>query len=744
MPIINGQGRIGVRVSPTVYPSEFITVWKTDNAGTTASNQISIGTTYGTHNLLVDWGDGTTSTITGYGTPAVQHTYATAGTYTVKMSGTFPGFIQNGDRLKLLQVANWGSKAWTSMQGAFQSCTNLTITAQDVPNFSACTNMSSMFQSCTSITSIPKIKNWVMSNVTNIDGMFVGCTGLSSLDLTGWDLRKVTTFMYSYGPFQGCTNLVTLNVTGWQLPTATTYSFQQLFHGCTKLATITGIGGWDVSKCTNMGSMFYQCNALTSVDLSTWNPISVTNTNNMFTNCQGLTSVNLSNWNLPVCTNLSYMFQQSKVTSVNLTGWVLNTTSSVNMAYMFYACSSLTTLTGFNTLNTSKVTSLEGTFSYCKLSSFDMSGMNFSSCTTFNSTFYGCGSLTSVNVSGMTLNTTSNVILNSMFRDSTSLTTITGLNTLNMSKVTSVGNMLQNIKVSTLDLSNWDLSSCTNFNYFIVNNPNLTTVNTTGWILNTTSNIQNAYMIASCGNLTTISGTETWNTSKFTSFNESFRDLYKLSTFNMSNWNLSGVTSMTNMFSNNVLMNNVNMSGVTLNTTTSLAMNNTFFNCNSLTTVIGLKELNMSKVTTLSNAFRGTLLNADLSNWNLSSCTDFSYMFSYKATGSNYTLNVSNWTLNSTSNINMSGMFTYGGTLSVSGLSTWNVTRVNNFSVFLDIATLPTTEYSNMLVAWDALDLTNNLSFHGGYSKYNAAGQTARSSIIANDVWTISDGGLQP
>ena len=410
---------------------------------------------------------------------------------------------------------------------------------------------------------------------------------------------------------------------------------------------------------------------------------------------------------------------------------------------MFQYCSSLTTLTGFNSLNTSKVTTLDGAFLMCKLSSLDMSGMNFSSCTTFNSTFYG-GSLTNINLSGMTLNTTSNVTLSSMFRDATLLTTITGLNTLNMSKVTGVNYMLYNTRISTLDVSNWNLSNCTNFSYFVGNNSNITSINTTGWVLNTTSGIDMRWMIGSCSNLTTISGTETWNMSKVNNLGESFANLVKLTTFNMSNWNISGVTSTTNMFANNYLMNNVNMSGVTLNTTSSLTMNSMFTNCNKLTTVIGLKELNMSKVTTVNSMFRGTLLNADLSNWNLSSCTDFGGMFSYKATGSNYTLNVSNWTLSSTSNISMYVMFTYGGTLNVTGLNTWDVTRVNNFSGFLDVATLPTTEYSNMLIAWDALDLTNNLTFHGGSSKYNAAGQTARASIIANDVWTISDGGLQP
>jgi surface protein len=53
-----------------------------------------------------------------------------------------------------------------------------------------------------------------------------------------------------------------------------------------------------------------------------------------------------------------------------------------------------------------------------------------------------------------------------------------------------------------------------------------------------------------------------------------------------------------------------------------------------------------------------------------------------------------------------------------------------------------TTNYDNLLVAWEAQDLVNDLSFHGGDAQYSSTGETAKNAIIADDNWTITDGGL--
>ena len=62
------------------------------------------------------------------------------------------------------------------------------------------------------------------------------------------------------------------------------------------------------------------------------------------------------------------------------------------------------------------------------------------------------------------------------------------------------------------------------------------------------------------------------------------------------------------------------------------------------------------------------------------------------------------------------------------------------YGVFVGI-TLSTESYSNLLISMNEHLPQTGLQFHGGNSKYNAAGATARAALVARG-WTITDGGL--
>ena len=107
----------------------FRTQWKTDNPGTSASNQITLplitSGNGGIYNCSVEWGDGTTDIIRSSLDAAVTHTYPSAGTYNVVIRGTCVGWqFNNGGNSHYSAGAattahNYltGTKLWTIIDG---------------------------------------------------------------------------------------------------------------------------------------------------------------------------------------------------------------------------------------------------------------------------------------------------------------------------------------------------------------------------------------------------------------------------------------------------------------------------------------------------------------------------------------------------------------------------------------------------------------------------------------------------
>jgi len=169
---------------------DFTMLVKTDNAGTSANDQFTIPTTGTGYNYDVDWGDGTTSTgVTG----SITHTFPSAGNYVVKISGAFPRiyFNSGGDRRKLLEVQNWGNIVWSNMQSAFASCTQMDVTATDVPDLSSCVSMRAMFISASSLVGNSSFENWNTSAVTDMREIFQNAS-LFNQDISLWAVQNVT------------------------------------------------------------------------------------------------------------------------------------------------------------------------------------------------------------------------------------------------------------------------------------------------------------------------------------------------------------------------------------------------------------------------------------------------------------------------------------------------------------------------------------------------------------------------
>ena len=256
----------------TVDPDDyFITTWKT----TTSNESITIPTYPGEiYNYSVNWGDG--NTFSGY-TGNATHIYSDAGTYTVSISGNFARIYFNNvatDRMKIQSIEQWGTQAWTSMNGAFAGAGNLVSNATDMPDLSLVTDMYGMFAYARKFNGDSAMGNWNVASVTNMYGMFAG-TSVFNAEIKGWNVGNVTTME---NMFYGAT-LFNRNLSDWNVSNVTNMKF--MFATAMKFNGI--ITNWDVSNVTDMNSMFYHANSFDQ-NLGNWNVSNVTNMNNMFKN----------------------------------------------------------------------------------------------------------------------------------------------------------------------------------------------------------------------------------------------------------------------------------------------------------------------------------------------------------------------------------------------------------------------------------------------------------------------------
>ncbi|MBM1107838.1 BspA family leucine-rich repeat surface protein [Aurantibacter crassamenti] len=314
--------------------NEFITTWRT----TTTNESITIPSFIGeTYDYSVDWGDGST-TVNEKGDAI--HTYTSAGTYTVSITGLFPRiyFEFPDDRLKILTVEQWGDNPWSSMNRAFFSCENIEVNATDIPDFSNMNDTSDMFYQCFNMQGNPSFENWDVSTITNMSGMFQ--TSAFNQPIGSWDVGNVTdmsaTLFQAQSFNQPLNNWDVSNVLNMNNMFRTTRSFNQ------------DLSSWDVSNVTNMDLMFAETDIFNQ-PLNSWNVSNVTSMNAMFRNAFQFNQ-DLSSWDVSNVTTMQVMFWNAVSFNQPLNSW--NVGNVTNMLGMFQNAQSFSQdLSGWNTVN---------------------------------------------------------------------------------------------------------------------------------------------------------------------------------------------------------------------------------------------------------------------------------------------------------------------------------------------------------------------------------------------------------
>ena len=175
------------------------------------------------------------------------------------------------------------------------------------------------------------------------------------------------------------------------------------------------------------------------------NTANVTDMSYMFYSCSSLTSLDVTHFNTAKVKNMSCMFSScSSLTSLDVTHF--NTAKVKNMCKMFSSCSSLTSLDVRN-FNTANVTDMSYMFTNCTaLLSLDVTNFDTANVTDMPRMFMGCSSLTSLDVRNF--NTANVTDMSYMFSDCVALTSLY-LTNFNTEKVTDMDSMFASCRALT-------------------------------------------------------------------------------------------------------------------------------------------------------------------------------------------------------------------------------------------------------------------------------------------------------
>ena len=202
----------------------------------------------------------------------------------------------------------------------------------------------------------------------------------------------------------------------------------------------------------------------------------------------------------------------------------LNTANVTDMSYMFYSCSSLTSLdvTHFNTAN---VTDMHCMFEDCSsLTSLDVTHFNTAKVTDMESMFSSCSSLTSLDVSHF--NTANVTNMSYMFSNCVALTSldVTNFDTANVTDMTRM--FMYCSSLTSLDVTNFNTANVTDMSYMFANCAALTSLYLTNF--NTANVTDMERMFSFCKVLTTIYASSKFVTTQVSNSSRMFNKCEKL------------------------------------------------------------------------------------------------------------------------------------------------------------------------------------------------------------------------
>lgn len=701
----------------------FISVWKTDNAGSSNNDQITLPLITGeTYSMTVDWGDDTTSEITSASDSDKTHTYDAAGTYTVRITGTNGGlkFNDSGDKLKILEIQQWGTLEFPT-NALFKGCANLNITASDSPIVTT-TNFFEMFRGCSSL--LGGVGGIDISSVTSLSRCFYGCTNFNG-DLSGWDTSSVSNMS---DIFRQC-SAFNGDISGWNTSSLSGF-LSHAFLNCESFNQDLSL--WDVSRITSFNATFSGCTVFNQ-DLSSWDVSGGTFGGGfMFYNCASFDQ-DLSSWNVTSWTDFRNMFFGARLSTANYDALLIAWAAlDVQDSKSFHG-------------GTSQYSSGAAATARQSLINDDLWTITDGGLNETIIVFSGVSSVTlpflldgvyNVNVdwgdgSSSTILTYTGTGAGAWLAANTHTYSVAGDYTVVMTGVIEGWDFADypSSKNAITDIQNWGpLNITTNSAFYDCSNLNVSATDTP-----TISSTDLSYTFYGCSSLTSVGGD--WGVSSVSSFQSMFQNC-PLFNGDLSSWDVSSGTDFRQMFSGCSVFNGDFSSWDVSSMTLAQQM---FSQCSAFNS-----DLSSWDVSSLKNSFamfdRATSFNSDISNWVL---TSIQYMASMFSGASSFDQPIGSWDISNlwslpwaSPDFALSG-FLNGATSFDQDLSGLDISGATQLYNFISSSGMSVANYNLTLIGFASQSVNSNVTFGSPSVTPTGAGLDAKNYLITVKSWTF-------
>ena len=227
---------------------------------------------------------------------------------------TFRKMFINCTSIKSLDLSSLNTAKATSLQSLVEGCTNLTSII--IPKTDNVKNIRYMFKNCKSLKEID-LRRYNTSKVELWTQLFEGCTNLK--DIYGLEDISTANATIMDRMFFNCSSLTSIETRNFSTSKVT--SMANMFEGCKSL-TMLNLSNFNTAKLTNMSGMFKNCESLTSLDLTSFNTSIVANMSDFVLGCKNLRKLDITSFNTANTTNMGHMFADcSSLQTLNLTSF---------------------------------------------------------------------------------------------------------------------------------------------------------------------------------------------------------------------------------------------------------------------------------------------------------------------------------------------------------------------------------------------------------------------------------------